>query len=156
MTDGKKPTPGTGVIAGAADADTERVRAPADQESETETGVILVVEDNEDNLLATTEILKYFGYRSITAVNGELAITAARAHAPSLILMDIQLPVMDGLEATRRTKADAATKDIPIVALTAKAMKGDREAILAAGCDDYLSKPADPELLRQVLRKWLD
>ena len=139
----------------AQTADAGPVCSTGARESETETGVILVVEDNADNLLATTAVLGSFGYRCATAVSGELALVAARAHTPALILMDIQLPVMDGLEATRQIKADAILKDIPIVALTAKAMKGDREAILAAGCDDYLSKPTDPELLRQVLRKWL-
>jgi two-component system cell cycle response regulator DivK len=131
------------------------VPTPAVRESETETGAILIVEDNADNLLATTATLEYIGYQCITAENGELALAAARTHAPALILMDIQLPVMDGLEATRRIKADATLKNIPIVALTAKAMKGDREAILAAGCDDYVSKPIDPAELERVLRKWL-
>jgi signal transduction histidine kinase/CheY-like chemotaxis protein len=141
-------------VADAADADL--ARAAGDRASETDTDVILVVEDNEDNLLATTATLDSLGYQCVTAVNGELALNAARTHVPALILMDIQLPEMDGLEATRRIKTDATLKDIPIVALTAKAMKGDREEILAAGCDDYLSKPIDLESLRQVLGKWLN
>ena len=140
-------------VTGATDADP--VRPAADRESETATGAILVVEDNADNLLATTVILEHLGYQCITAVNGELALAAARTHAPALILMDIQLPEMDGLEATRRIKADAVLEDIPIVALTTRAMKGDREKILTAGCDDYMSKPVDPAELGRILRKWL-
>ena len=141
-------------VNGATDADP--VRPAADRESETATGdILLVVEDNADNLLATTVILEHLGYQCITAVNGELALAAARTHAPALILMDIQLPEMDGLEATRRIKADAVLEDIPIVALTTRAMKGDREKILTAGCDDYMSKPIDPVELGRILRKWL-
>ncbi len=141
-------------VAEATDADP--ARSAADRDPKIGTGAILVVEDNADNLLATVAILDDFGYECVTAVNGELAISAARTHAPVLILMDIQLPVMDGLEVARQIKADAILKDIPVVALTAKAMKGDREEILDAGCDDYLSKPIDPESMRQVLHKWLN
>ncbi|MDP6634841.1 MAG: ATP-binding protein [Phycisphaerae bacterium] len=143
-----------GDATGATDAGP--VRSAADRAPETNSGAILVVEDNADNLLATVAILDSLGYECVTALNGGLAVAAAKTHVPALVLMDIQLPVMDGLEAARQIKADAILKDIPIVALTAKAMKGDREEILAAGCDDYLSKPIDPESLRQVLSKWLN
>ncbi|MDP6546102.1 MAG: PAS domain S-box protein [Phycisphaerae bacterium] len=117
--------------------------------------VILIVEDNADNLLATKAALERIGYVCRTATDGEQAVVEVRSNPPALILMDIQLPTMDGLEATSQIKADAALRDIPVVALTAKAMVGDREAILAAGCDDYLSKPIDIANLENMLAKWL-
>ncbi|MDP6634235.1 MAG: PAS domain S-box protein [Phycisphaerae bacterium] len=119
------------------------------------TGVILIVEDNADNLLATRATLEQIGYACRTATDGRGAVAAVRADRPALVLMDIQLPEMDGLEATRRIKADEALRDIPVIALTAKAMTGDREEILAAGCDDYMSKPISVADLESMLAKWL-
>lgn len=102
---------------------------------------ILIVEDNADNMLLTTMLLQSADHEVLTAVDAEAGLTLARTERPALILMDVQLPGMDGLEATMRLKADEATRDIPVVALTALAMRGDEERILAAGCDAYISKP---------------
>lgn len=102
---------------------------------------VLVVEDNPISLQLMATILENAGFAVLRAADAEAGLAAARRERPGLIFMDIQLPGMDGLEATRQLKADAATRAIPIVAVTAYAMKGDRERILAAGCDDYLAKP---------------
>ena len=102
---------------------------------------ILIVEDNTLNMRLAVAVLKNAGHEALQAYNAEEGIELARRERPALILMDIQLPKMDGLEATRILKADAATAAIPIIALTAFAMKGDRERILEAGCDDYIHKP---------------
>lgn len=102
---------------------------------------VLVVEDNPANMTLATFLLQSAGHTVITAANAEIGLMLARAEQPDLILMDIQLPGMDGLEATRLLKADAATRAIPVVALTALAMKGDEERIRAAGCDGYIAKP---------------
>jgi CheY-like chemotaxis protein len=112
---------------------------------------ILVVEDNDANMLLTTDILEVSGYVVVQAESAEQAIAMARAEAPALILMDIALPGMDGLAAAGLLKADEAARRIPIVALTAYAMKGDRERILAAGCDGYVTKPFEiAEFLKTV------
>jgi two-component system cell cycle response regulator DivK len=102
---------------------------------------ILVVEDNPDNMLLTMMLLQSVGHEVLMAVDAEAGLTLARARQPDLILMDVQLPGMDGLAATAILKADEATRTIPIVALTALAMKGDEERIRAAGCDGYIAKP---------------
>ena len=102
---------------------------------------VLVVEDNPANLTLATFLLQSAGHTVVTAANAEIGLMLARAEQPDLILMDIQLPGMDGLEATGLLKADAATRAIPVVALTALAMKGDEERIRAAGCDGYIAKP---------------
>jgi signal transduction histidine kinase/DNA-binding response OmpR family regulator/HAMP domain-containing protein len=124
--------------------------SPSSDRSDT----ILVVEDNADNLLTIKAILDNMGCSYIVARDGEQAVTVARESRPGLILMDIQLPIMSGLESTRRIKADPKLNGTPIVALTARAMAGDREEILAAGCDDYLSKPLDTEKVKSIVRKW--
>ena len=116
---------------------------------------ILVVEDNPDNLFAITEILDETGCDCLAAKSGGEAVKVASESAPSLILMDIELPGLDGIEATKLIKSDPALKDVPIIALTAKAMRGDRERILAAGCDDYLAKPLNPEEVVEAVKKWL-
>jgi two-component system, cell cycle response regulator DivK len=107
---------------------------------------ILLIEDNEANRDALSRHLKRRGYEVVMAVDGQQGIAMTRSEAPALILMDMSLPVLDGWEATRRLKAVAATKHIPVIALTAHAMSGDREKALEAGCDDYDTKPV--ELLR--------
>jgi two-component system, cell cycle response regulator DivK len=103
--------------------------------------IILLVEDNVANMKLATFLLETDGHTVLAAVNAELALTLAREGHPELILMDIQLPGMDGLQATALLKADPATRDIPVIALTALAMKGDEERIRAAGCDGYIAKP---------------
>jgi two-component system cell cycle response regulator DivK len=102
---------------------------------------VLVVEDNASNMTLATFLLKSAGHTVLVATDAEAGLTLARAQRPELILMDIQLPGMDGLEATALLKADQVTHDIPVIALTALAMKGDEERIRAAGCDGYIAKP---------------
>jgi two-component system cell cycle response regulator DivK len=102
---------------------------------------ILVIEDNTANMTLAVFLLNTGGHTVLNAATAEAGLTLARNGRPDLILMDIQLPGMDGLEATVLLKTDEATRDIPVVALTALAMKGDEERILAAGCDGYIAKP---------------
>jgi two-component system, cell cycle response regulator DivK len=102
---------------------------------------ILVVEDNPTNMKLAVLLLETAGHTVISATNAEVGLSLARDERPSLILMDIQLPGMDGLEATALLKQDDATRAIPVIALTALAMKGDEERIRAAGCDGYIAKP---------------
>jgi two-component system, cell cycle response regulator DivK len=104
---------------------------------------ILLVEDEEMNRDSLARLLRRRGYEVLIAVDGEQGIALARAEAPDLILMDMSLPVLDGWEATRRIKAAPETRAIPVVALTAHAMASHREQALAAGCDDYDTKPID-------------
>jgi two-component system cell cycle response regulator DivK len=112
---------------------------------------ILLVEDNEMNRDMLSRRLRRKGFEVTVALDGAEALQAALAEAPALILMDMSLPVMDGWEATRRIKAEAATAAIPVIGLTAHAMDGDREKCLAAGCDDYDTKPVDlPRLLEKM------
>ena len=112
---------------------------------------ILVIEDNAANMKLTTVTLELAGYLVITAADAEAGIAQARAERPDLILMDVQLPGMDGLEATAVLRSDDATRSIPVIALTALAMRGDEERIRAAGCAAYVSKPVRyKELLATV------
>jgi CheY-like chemotaxis protein len=112
---------------------------------------VLVVEDNPLNLKLVRDVLGHAGYRVLEAGDAERGIALARAEAPDLILMDVQLPGVDGIEALSRLRADAETAGIPVVALTALAMKEDRERCLAAGFDGYLEKPVSvPELSGHV------
>ena len=104
---------------------------------------VLLIEDNSTNMKLSLFLLESADHAVITATNAEAGLALAREKHPQLILMDIQLPGMDGLEATTRLKADAATREIPVIALTALAMKGDEERIRAAGCDGYIAKPLD-------------
>jgi two-component system cell cycle response regulator DivK len=102
---------------------------------------VLVVEDNPANMTLATFLLKSAGYAVLSATDAEAGLALARGEQPDLVLMDIQLPGMDGLEACAILKKDQATRDIPVIALTALAMKGDEERIRAAGCDGYIAKP---------------
>ena len=112
---------------------------------------ILVVEDNEMNRDMLSRRLSRNGFEVVVAVDGAQAVTMATAEKPDLILMDMSLPVMDGLEATRHVKAAAATRSIPVIALTANALVEDRERALAAGCDDFDTKPVElPRLLEKI------
>jgi len=117
---------------------------------------ILIVDDNQDSRELVVKILKARGYQTIEAVDGEEALEKAVAERPDLILMDRSLPKIDGYEVTRRLKSRQDFKDIPIVALTAHAMRGDREKALEAGCEGYISKPINvhelPELVTSYLR----
>jgi two-component system cell cycle response regulator DivK len=112
---------------------------------------ILVVEDNEKSMKLFRDVLQAKGYRILEAANARLGVDLATEHRPNLVLMDIQLPDMDGVEALRRLRREELTASIPVLALTAQAMLGDRERFLAAGFDGYLSKPVDViELIRTV------
>ena len=102
---------------------------------------ILIVEDNPTNMKLATFLLQSAGHTALPAMDAETGLTIARLEKPDLILLDIQLPGMDGLEAVALLKADEATRAIPVIALTALAMKGDEERIRAAGCDGYIAKP---------------
>jgi len=104
---------------------------------------ILVVEDNEKNMKLFRDVLDASGYRTLEAATGERAVELVFEHRPDLVLMDIQLPDIDGIEALSRLRADGRTASVPVLALTAQAMEGDRERFLAAGFDGYLSKPVD-------------
>jgi two-component system, cell cycle response regulator DivK len=112
---------------------------------------ILIVDDNPLNLKLIRVLLRSEGYEVRTSADAEGALTALQEFRPAVILMDLQLPGIDGLELTRRLKADPATRDITIIALTAYAMKGDEEKARAAGCDGYLTKPIDTAAFSNVL-----
>jgi two-component system cell cycle response regulator DivK len=103
--------------------------------------LVLIVEDNPRNLKLVRDLLDYAGYRTLEATTAEDGIELARAHRPDLVLMDVQLPGMDGVEALARLRADACAHEVPVVAVTAFAMKEDRERFLAAGFDAYIAKP---------------
>ncbi|UFS71292.1 response regulator [Geomonas sp. RF6] len=105
---------------------------------------VLVVEDNRDNLRLITYALTRGGYEVVSAASGEEGVTLAVSERPYFIVMDINLPGIDGIEATRRIRASEVGDDIPIIAITSYAMVGDREAIMAAGCTGYFEKPIDP------------
>ena len=112
---------------------------------------ILYVEDNDDNVYMLKNRLSRAGFTVVIATNGAQGIAMATSEQPDLILMDLTLPDIDGEEATRRIKADPATKHIPVIALTANAMSGDREKAVGAGCDDFDTKPVDmPRLLEKI------
>jgi CheY-like chemotaxis protein len=112
---------------------------------------LLLVEDNEMNRDMLSRRLERKGYAVAIAVNGQQAVDMAAADPPALVLMDMSLPVLDGWEATRRIKANAATRGIPIIALTAHAMQGDEQKAKEAGCDDYDTKPVElPRLLAKI------
>ena len=112
---------------------------------------LLLVEDNEESRDGLSRHLRRKGYEILIAVDGRQGVGVAGAQAPDLILMDMSLPVLDGWEATRQLKAAPQTRDIPVIALTAHAMAGDRERALEAGCDDYDTKPIEfPRLLAKI------
>ena len=112
---------------------------------------ILYVEDNDDNVYMLKNRLSRAGFAVIIATDGPQGVAMATAELPDLILMDLSLPGLDGAEATRQIKANPATASIPVIALTANAMAGDREKALAAGCDDFDTKPVDmPRLLEKI------
>jgi len=117
---------------------------------------ILIVEDNPDNRTLITDILTAMEYDVIEATDGEEGVAKAEAEIPDLILMDLSLPHIDGWTATGTIKAQEALAHIPVIALTAHAMVGDREKALAAGCDDYISKPIDLRELQAKLLQYLE
>lgn len=117
---------------------------------------ILIVEDNEKNLKLFNVIVRSLGHESLTATNGEEGIAIAKKESPALILMDIQMPVMDGITAFNILKTDDATKDIPVIALTSYAMAGDKERFLELGFSDYISKPIDKDNFVKTIESVLE
>jgi two-component system cell cycle response regulator DivK len=117
--------------------------------------LILVVEDQEDNRQIIRDLLSALDYELAEAENGAEAVAAVAKQKPDLILMDIQMPIMDGYEATRRIKADPATTGIPIIAVTSYALSGDEQKARDAGCDDYVPKPFSPRQLLAKIRQYL-
>lgn len=114
---------------------------------------VLIVEDNEDNRIVYSTILRHHGFRVSEALDGEEGISKARNELPDVILMDISIPLIDGWEVTQTLKREQATSSIPVIALTAHAMPGDRERALKVGCDGYLAKPCEPRaVLAEVNR----
>jgi len=116
---------------------------------------ILIVEDQEDNRMIVRDVLSSAGYDLIEAVNGEDGVKLAHSERPDLILMDIQLPIIDGYEATRQIKGSTVLKSIPIIAVTSYALSGDQAKARAAGCDGYISKPFSPRELLARVREYL-
>ena len=117
--------------------------------------LVLVVEDQEDNMQILRDLLNSAGYEITEAANGPEALEAVARRQPDLILMDIQIPIIDGYEATRRIKADAHTKSIPIIAVTSHALGDGEEKARAAGCDDFVAKPYSPRQLLAKIRQYL-
>jgi CheY-like chemotaxis protein len=118
--------------------------------------VILIVEDDPKNLKLIRDLLQIRGYTTLEATDGKQGVDMARAKMPDLIFMDIQMPVMDGFEAISILKADPVTKSIPIIALTAFAMQGDREKCMEAGCNDYITKPLDTRAFVTKVKEYLE
>jgi two-component system cell cycle response regulator DivK len=114
---------------------------------------VLIVEDNEKNMKLFRDVLGATGFRTLEATTGGQAIDLASEHTPDLVLMDIQLPDLDGVQTLRRLRADARTATIPVLALTAQAMRGDRERFLAEGFDGYVSKPVNVRELIGIVRE---
>jgi len=117
---------------------------------------VLVVEDNEKNMKLFRDVLAATGYRTLEATTGGQAVDLATEHLPDLVLMDIQLPDIDGVEALGRLRADERTATLPVLALTAQAMEGDRERFLAAGFDGYLSKPVNVADFVATVRRYCE
>ena len=117
---------------------------------------ILVVEDQEDLRGLLRTLLTGSGYEVLEAANGEAGVAKAKSDRPDLVLMDIQMPVLDGYEATRQIKADSDLKATPVIAVSSFAMKGDEEKARAAGCDHYVTKPYSPMQLLRVIRGYLE
>ncbi len=118
--------------------------------------LILIVEDNEKNMKLTRDVLRYHGYRTIEAADGETGVRLAAEELPQLILMDIQMPGIDGIEALRRIRAAERTAKIPTVALTASVMSGDRERFDEAGFDGFIAKPIDIKTFPDLVRSHLE
>ena len=116
---------------------------------------VLIVEDNEDNRLIYSQYLAHGGFRVLEATNGAEGVDVARRERPDIVLMDISMPVMDGLTATRALKADEELRSIPVIALTAHAMATDEVMAREAGCDGYISKPVMPKDVRAEVERWI-
>ncbi len=117
---------------------------------------VLVVEDQEDNMQIMDDMLASAGYEVIKAVAGDEGVAMAESHIPDLILMDVMLPGLDGYQATRRIKDDAALRHIPVIAVTSYALDGEESRAEEAGCDAYFSKPVSPRVLLAKVREYID
>jgi len=117
--------------------------------------LILIVEDNVKNLKLVRDVLQFHGYSTLEAETGETGVALAQERLPALILLDVQLPGLDGRAALKILKADASTRDIPIIALTAFAMKGDKERFQSEGFDGYMAKPIDIKELPKIVERYL-
>ena len=135
-------------------ADERATEAEAEPEAEGPK-TVLVVEDNELNMKLFNDLLETQGYRVLQVDNGDEAMAMVRAHRPDLVLMDIQLPGQSGLEVTKLLKADPETKAIPVIAVTAFAMRTDEERIRAGGCEDYLAKPISVPVFLEKVKRYL-
>ncbi|KAF0177165.1 MAG: two-component system, cell cycle response regulator DivK [Alphaproteobacteria bacterium] len=118
------------------------------------TKTVMIVEDNELNMKLFNDLLEAYGYKTVKTRDGKGVLELAREHKPALIIMDIQLPDISGLDITRQLKADADLKSIPVVAVTAFAMRGDEQRIRAEGCEAYLSKPISIQTFLETVRKF--
>jgi two-component system cell cycle response regulator DivK len=116
---------------------------------------VLVVEDNELNMRLFNDLLEAFGYQTLKSRDGRTGLDLAAKHKPDLIIMDIQLPEMSGLDVTRHLKADPSLRHIPVIAVTAFAMRGDEQRIRAEGCEAYLSKPISVQVFIETVRKFI-
>lgn len=119
------------------------------------TKTVLIVDDNELNVKLFNDLLEASGYGTVTTQDGHQAVALAREHAPDLILMDVQLPGISGLDITRTMKSDDGLKQIPVIAVTAHASKEDEERIRQSGCDDYVSKPIDIAMFLETVSRYL-
>ncbi len=119
-------------------------------------GTVLIVEDNEKNMKLARDVLQAKGYRTLEAVTGEDGVTLAKTHVPDLVLMDIQLPGINGIEAFKQIRAEAKTAKIPVVALTASVTPTDRSAITAAGFDAFVSKPINLKEFLDTVKRFVD
>jgi two-component system cell cycle response regulator DivK len=119
------------------------------------TGTILIIEDNEQNLYLTTFLMERMGFKVVPARNGPEGLALAGQDRPDLIILDIQLPLMDGYAVAREIRKNEALKDVPIVAVTSYAMVGDRERALESGCSGYVEKPIDPDTFQGEIQKHL-
>jgi len=117
--------------------------------------VVLIADDQPTNVKLLHVVLRKHGYTTLEAIDGKQAVELAKVKKPDIILMDKNMPIMDGLEATRTLKKDESTKNIPIICLTSSAMKGDKEKILQAGADDYMSKPVDIYKVIEIVAQYV-
>ncbi|MBF0520092.1 MAG: response regulator [Nitrospirae bacterium] len=117
---------------------------------------IIIIEDNETNMLLLKSVLTYYGYEVIEAVDGYEGVRMAKEIVPELILMDIQMPVLDGMDALKMLKNDTITKNIKVIAVTSNAMKGDKENLLSAGFDGYVPKPIDTRQLPGIVEEFIN
>lgn len=129
---------------------------PKGGDGKEERAMILVVDDFEDNRDMYAEYLTFSGYRVVVAANGQEALDRAFVETPDVVIMDLSLPVLDGWEATRRLKADARTKDVPVIALTGHALAGHSRGAKDAGCDGFIAKPCLPHALGEMVKQMLD